>query len=146
MAYDPVRRVAVLFGSGQTWTWDGAHWKRLDVAGPSDRTLTAMAWDGTRLILFGGQGPVVPGPGAPTLGDTWAFDGSKWTQLHPAAAPPPAVGPLMAWDPALGRTVLVVVTGAVAETWTWDGSNWSRVATAHAATGFGPGLGYKLEA
>ena len=39
------------------------------------------AADGT-VVLFGGQGR------SGSLGDTWTWDGSAWTQAHPSTSPP----------------------------------------------------------
>jgi hypothetical protein len=84
MAYDPVRGVTVLFGGGdststETWTYDGRAWQRHDAPGPGARWSHAMAWDESRqrVVLFGGgQGARPFGP----LGDTWEWDGGRWTQ------------------------------------------------------------------
>ena len=56
MAYDVVRRRAVLFGgsSAETWEWDGNNWKqRLPKNSPSARIGHAMAYD-----IADPQGPV----------------------------------------------------------------------------------------
>ena len=125
----------VLFGSAtpadaqaQTWVFEGTAWRRVTGDQPPARTNAAMAYDGHQLILFGGQG-ACPASGAgpcPTLGDTWAFDGAAWHELHPAHSPAPVVGSLMTWAPGLGRAVLVLESGRGMETWTWDGSDWSQ--------------------
>lgn len=85
---------------------------------PSPRTGAAAAYDAARgvLLLFGGTGD-----GRTVLGDTWAWDGTRWTRLHPAPAPPPVASALMAADAADGTLVLY---GAAGNTWTWDGTTW----------------------
>ena len=60
---------------GDTWTWDGEHWRQRQDIGPSARHTPAMAWDAARdrAVLFGG---VSPNPaGSLMVGDTWeAFE------------------------------------------------------------------------
>jgi hypothetical protein len=90
LAYDAARGVMVMYG-GQigtgpaavypqdTWTWDGAHWERIDTSGPPPRYVHAMAYDAQRqrVILFGGGLAASP---YNTLADTWEWDGARWTQ------------------------------------------------------------------
>src|SRR5207237_1113684 len=80
MVYDSGRNRIVMFGGqpltgigDQTWEYDGAIWKRKALTGgPSSRYWSAMAYDSarSRTVLYGG--------GAPTLGDTWEWDGTTW--------------------------------------------------------------------
>src|SRR6267154_5895947 len=51
---------------------------------PPARTFAASAYDSKqkRVVLFGGWNRIGP------LGDTWQFDGTTWTNLAPAVAPP----------------------------------------------------------
>ena len=48
-----------------------------------------MVYDGAtqQLLLFGGSR--LPFSGGGFLGDTWAWNGTTWTQLHPATSPGP---------------------------------------------------------
>jgi hypothetical protein len=93
-----------------------------------------MAYDPAthNLLLYGGL--VFSDTGQTALGDTWSWDGSRWTELHPATSPPPLTAALMAYDPA--RRVVVLTGGETAHasgtevspnqtTWTWDGSGWT---------------------
>jgi photosystem II stability/assembly factor-like uncharacterized protein len=89
-----------------------------------------MAYDPATgsVILFGGD------DGQAALDDTWSWDGSGWSRLHPAVSPPPRTRALMAYDPGTRRLVL---TGGHAmnagdqagsedsDTWSWDASGWS---------------------
>ena len=55
---------------------------------------------------------------------TWTWDGSTWTQQHPATSPPPREAASMAYDAATGNPVLFGgrnnVTGkTLNDTWTW---------------------------
>lgn len=87
-----------------------------------------MAYDPLRerLVLYGGFN------GAVALGDTWLYDGLRWTQQQPSERPPVLLGAAMAWDP-IGES-LVMYGGASAfegqpqsDTWSWDGSNWTKL-------------------
>jgi hypothetical protein len=128
-AYDPARRNVVVFGGDpvldDTWTYDGT-WSQHLVTGPSARAQCAMAFDGDRVILFGGVTP-----SNPVLDETWAWDGTAWTQLQPTTAPPPRTSPAMAYDPLLDRVVLFggfMLGGVyVRDTWIWDGADWTEI-------------------
>ena len=77
------------------------------------------------VVIFGGD------DGTTAYDDTWSWDGSQWSQLHPAISPPPLTGAIMAYEPKSRRLVL---TGGFsswppgsmsAATWTWDGASWA---------------------
>jgi hypothetical protein len=108
-------------------------------ATPPPRAGAAMAFDANTgtTVLFGGMGASGP------LHDTWTWDGSAWTQQHPAHNPPAAVMGPMAYDPATHDMLLVTVsipTGPIssadpttvnpppAQTWLWDGGDWHKAA------------------
>ncbi len=106
---------------------------------PSPRSGAALAYDPvTRTtILFGGQ------TADDIIGDTWSWNGSGWTRLHPSASPPARAWAALAFDTGTGRLVLFGGTGPTArgggdvcrcfgDTWTWDGTTWRR------HTGAGP--------
>jgi len=71
MAFDGTQ--LLLFGGfgsayfGDTWSWDGKHWRQIQDIGPGPRAYTAMAYDSkrNRSVLFGG------GNQNGLLGDTW---------------------------------------------------------------------------
>jgi hypothetical protein len=112
--------VLVVFRANQTvdtWRWAGGDWVRaaagtqgppwLDDAAPvPDRT--------SGLVLLAGG---IPPPGT-RLDGTWAWDGSAWTELHPARLP--AGGPAAAADLATGP-LLFEQDG----TWTWTAGDWT---------------------
>lgn len=136
MAYDPVRHRVVMFGGyssssqgvllNDTWEWSGVSWQRATSASvPPARMRTALAWDGTRVIMFGGS--QLSGQ----LGDTWAWDGSTWMRLSPASSPTPREGHAMVFDPKHARVVLFggLTPTATDETWTFDGTNWAPLST-----------------
>src|SRR5439155_1474136 len=97
MAYDAARRRVVLFAGGgssflaDTWEFEGATstWSKiLPATSPPARSFHAMTYDAVRgrVLLFGGIG--VAGGAGGTLGDTWEFDGTTWTERTPATSPP----------------------------------------------------------
>ena len=94
MAFDSVRREFVMFGGlnssftaiGDTWVFDGVTWaQRTPTRSPTPRGGHRMVFDAARgeVVLFGGGSRF----GQATFSDTWAWDGSNWTQRTPALAP-----------------------------------------------------------
>ena len=126
----PFHDQIVLVGGSptQTWIWDHA-WHQLDVPGPTPRGYASIAALGDQLVLFGGE--VSDGN---LLNDTWAWDGTAWTQLEPAGPVPP---PRMSGAIAAVGGALVLFGGwdptddTLSDTWTWDGHAW----TAHDVSG-----------
>src|ERR1051325_7275843 len=103
------------------------HW--MEVRSPSARQLvTQMAYDEARdrILMFGGQRG---GPQFTFLNDTWSWDGSGWTQLHPGTTPPARVNGMMAYDAATQLMILFGgqnTAGILADTWSWDGTTWTK--------------------
>ncbi len=62
-----------------------------------------MAYDAAdgSIVLFGGQSRTR------SLNDTWTWDGSRWTQQHPANSPPSLDNAQMTFDPVSRDLVLV---------------------------------------
>jgi len=133
VAYDAARQVVVMFGgsvgrhglSNDTWTWDGAKWRKESPAqAPSPRLGAAMAYDSIlrQVVLFGGS------TGNDKVGDTWTWDGKSWRQQHPARSPAARIAPAMAYDEA--RQALVLFGGTskdglrLTDTWIWKGNTW----------------------
>jgi hypothetical protein len=89
MAFDPIRRVTVLFGGtgynggsylNDTWTWDGTIWKLAPVASaPAPRDQHAMAFDLHRkvLVLVGGASGNIEAP----FNDTFEWNGVSWSYV-----------------------------------------------------------------
>jgi len=81
----PTVRQILLFGGAEigisvtnlndTWLWNGAQWKQVDVEGPPARVHPALAFDESRgvVVMTGGSN----GPGI-ILSDTWEWDGQTW--------------------------------------------------------------------
>ena len=73
---------------GDTWVWTRAKgswtkgsWKQVTTPGPSARYGAGIATVGESVIYFGGA------TADSDLSDTWQFDVSGWTELHPATSP-----------------------------------------------------------
>lgn len=87
-----------------------------------------MAYDpvSKKVVLFGGFGATR------NLNETWTFDGTTWTEVKTATAPPARNAASMAFD---RRTQKLVMFGGFAggskflnDTWLWDGatSTWTH--------------------
>jgi hypothetical protein len=70
---------------------------------PQARTSAAMAFDAANgtVVLFGGESR------SRSLNDTWTWDGSTWTEAHPATSPPRISGAQMTYDPITHDLLLV---------------------------------------
>ncbi len=140
MAYDAATGNAVLFGGccdssrnvlGDTWTWDGTTWTQQHPAtSPVAREFAVMAYDAatSNVVLFGGNDSNF---NTHALNDTWTWDGTTWTQQHPATSPPARGSAVMAYDAATSNAVLFSgvnsnVTQVFNDTWTWDGTTWTQ--------------------
>lgn len=146
MAYDVVRGRVVLFGGdglridgtrgllNDTWEWDGHKWFRItpNGASPPERASAAMAFDPTRGVTVLAGGESISGS---ILGDTWAWDGTRWTPLDRAnganSSAAPRAHAAMAYDTEQG--VLRMVGGQtprgdgleVGDSSHWDGEAWA---------------------
>jgi hypothetical protein len=105
----------------ETWEWDGNTWiPTFPLNIPPPRRDFSMAYDAKnhRTIIYGGfegnNASILVEP-APDLADTWAWDGTDWTQIMTAHSPKPAsgarsydgrTGAAMAFDPTRGVVVL----------------------------------------
>jgi N-acetylneuraminic acid mutarotase len=81
-----------------------------------------MAPLGGKLNLFGGHDATLA-----FVADTWAWDGSAWTQLM-VTGPPGRDGATMA--PLDDKLVLFGGfndSGPLSDTWTWDGTSWAQL-------------------
>ena len=101
MAFDGHSGQEVLFGGtylnasapfGDTWVWNGTNWTQMQPAvSPPPRFGAAMAYDSHsgRVFMFGGFTGPSPNEGGAFLNDTWAWNGTTWTQLTTALTPAP---------------------------------------------------------
>ncbi len=136
MAYDASRQVTVFFGGyylhddelvrlGDTWEWDGNHWKQMTISGPSPRNgAAAMVYDPMRgkVVLFGRSSQ-------DGLAATWTWDGSKWQPLEGGEAPY-RYNAAMTFD-AKRKTIIRFGgwdgNGRVADTWELHDTGWQRL-------------------
>lgn len=150
LAYDPIRKVTLLYGGADTevrsdtWAWNGSVWRRLTGAGPSARFPSFMKFDPAHgvVVLYGGHS-VSGGPTA--LADTWTWDGTTW-QLAAADSPPgPRVNAPGTFHDRLGRMLMVGGgdgTALRAEVWAWDGRTWTPTPATGLPAREGSGLAY----
>ncbi|HTK08664.1 MAG TPA: kelch repeat-containing protein [Ktedonobacteraceae bacterium] len=108
-----------------------AQWIRHNaIMQPPARKGGCLAYDvgRNRTLLFGGGG----------LNDTWSWDGSSWTQLHPSQSPPPRTSACMAYDSQHGTILLfggVSTSGLLlGDTWLWNGTTWTQLQPQRAPT------------
>lgn len=68
----------------------------------------------------------------PVTNETWKWDGTNWTLLHPRFAPSPRTVQVMAYDP-ISQQVIVLNGGhangdpAQQDMWAWDGNTWTEL-------------------
>jgi hypothetical protein len=139
MAYDARRRQTILFGGNRvlfgrndedasflsdTWSLQEGRWTVRRATGPAPRAEAGMAYDARRgrVVLFGGHRRTAEG--RIRLGDTWEWDGERWTEMA-AKGPAPRSGAAFAYDERRERIVLFGGSGASNDTWEWDGIQWT---------------------
>ncbi len=139
MTYDAVRQNILVFGGddkSETWTWDGTDWtQRMPPVSPPYRQYGGQAFDAARgvTVLSGGWQHDT----TTQLADTWTWDGTTWTEQHPAHPLP--LGDSMACAFDSFRSEVVCAGGFIAntysrETYTWDGTDWTKRNPAHRFT------------
>ncbi len=135
-AYYPPKHELVLFGGrrpgtifGDTWTRGGSTWtQQHPTRSPSARTGASMVYDpaSNQLLLFGGSATT----GTGFSSQTWTWNGSNWTLLHPATSPPGREDQQMAYDAATQTVILFSGfhgTGYWDDTWSWNGTTWTKL-------------------
>lgn len=146
--YDEARSASLLLRTGssagaakarmsgpETLRYDGTGWTSLGVA-PDIAPLTGFAgvYDVARqrAVVFGGRSMTSDEP----LSTTWQVDGTSWSEVAVASAPPARFDHALAYDSARQRVVLfggeARATGSAAanyldDTWEWDGTSWVRL-------------------
>lgn len=173
--YDAARRQWLLFGGqspkdaqlpggiktylADTWLFDGSGWTRAAASGgPMGRTAAAAAYDAAtgEIVVFGGIHEVENADHTfqvDAYDDTWAWSGSGWTQLDPAASPPanryryweagydaatrsvilysPSADMVQPEDPVACVTNTSNGYTCPPQTWLWNGNTWTRLRPAH---------------
>ncbi len=155
LIYDPTRHRWVMFGGlttpnntlDDTWEYDGRTWAQITVdATPPHRRFSAATFDTlrNRVIMFGGKQE----PGFISLDDTWAYDGTTWTQLVGSATPIARTFHTIAYDISRDRVVLMDGAGPVFEDvrdlWEFDGTNWSQKTRDATPQALAPTLAYDV--
>lgn len=78
-----------------------------------------------RFVVFGGRDA-----GNAYLADTWEYDGTTWSQITTATAPPARWLSEMAFDWTIGQSVMFGGRSSTAQplddTWLWDGTTWTQ--------------------
>jgi hypothetical protein len=93
---------------------------------PSPRSQAGLADDDVHqfVVLFGGRS----GSGTGLLGDTWTWDGRRWSERHPTHSPSPRSAAAMSSDPDGGGVLLVGGVGpdgrVLSDDWEWNGQDW----------------------
>ena len=111
----------------ETWQWRSGRWAQLHpaVAPPArlDAWVVADPAQGVVLLYGGMQETGTPSQQQTILHDTWAWDGTTWTQLQPRHHPGGTTfESQIAYDPVHRVVVVLDTEGA---TWTWDGRDWT---------------------
>ncbi len=171
MAYDAQRKNTVLYGgesqidaatsipydSDETWIWTGGGWQQVfPLHNPPQRSAQAMIFDSLRgrVLLFGGRHAKTTAEGEPTFyNDTWSWNGTDWSELHPANAPDPRQHMSLAYDSVRDRVVLYGGTHRTADgkstepvydTWEFDGTTWTKISDTTPKVNF-PQLAYDVK-
>jgi hypothetical protein len=131
MAYEASTRTVTLLGFAGSWTWNGTNWtRRRNRHSPESRDVPGFARAGRQILLYGGARNC---ESCGYLGDTWMLEGRAWIKQDPQSKPPVTAAMGMAYDNALGRTVMFggyTYFIYLNTTWLWDGSTWTEATPA----------------
>ena len=163
MAFDAVHGKIVLLGGNDggnnfyndTWTWDGTDWTQVvanvpmsyilvyGFTQPALRQFAGMAWSpaAQKIVLFGGLARWCWWPQYCSstwenayVNDTWTWDGTTWTAVNTAHAPPERESPGMDWDANLGKMLVYggdsYIVPLFNDTWVFDGNDWTKLTPA----------------
>lgn len=126
MAFDARRQRIVWVSGCGLFEWVDGHWTAVGDVSALPARGGAVAYDDDlgRVVLFGGY------RSDGSLSDeTWAFDGSTWTQITTAQRPVARTDGALAFDAAHHQLVLFGGSGSSGlrtDTWTFDGVDWTR--------------------
>ncbi len=109
----------VLFDTGQTWTFDGRHWRRNSPLASPPMTNFRMTEFNGRVFLHHDDSQQPP--------YSWEWNGTDWTSLAVTGGQHPG----HRWEPALTTWNGLVMLfsgqgpgGLLNDTWLWDGGSW----------------------
>lgn len=127
MAYDPIRKVAVLFGGesdqgslADTWEWDGENWHfKSPSTSPPARCCGSLFFDPQRGKVILTSGMQTPDD---FWSDVWEWDGNNWQYVNTPATVPMATGYPLAYHEKQNEAVAFLIN----ETWVWDGVTWNH--------------------
>ena len=136
----PLAQLDALEGiDSNTYIFNAEHeWKdRTEAHNPDARENHAIAYNSLRseIVLFGGFDSGLSGPQGP-YGDTWIWDGRRWSDMTPRIGSPSArSGHAMVYDKKRDVVVLfggrpAASTSALSETWIWNDTTWTNL-TSH---------------
>ena len=130
---DPTGLVA-----NRTWSYADGNWTEIPGSQMPAINDSAMAYDPTlgADILYGGSFLL---SGRPFCnGTTYEFASGSWNVLFPPGSPANPPGgechPLMAWDPTLGKMILLAQSG----TWELTNTSWQVLGVTGFPSGFNP--------
>lgn len=149
IAFDPDQSEFITFGgwrpstddTSETWRYKNGRWTQLNpMHVPIGRLSPVMVFDQAlgKIVMYGGED--VPASaaagwggevgGIPFAADTWTWDGSDWTEQHPAHHPVLFV-PDGTYDYARDQVLLLgFYQSGIETTWTYDGIDWTHHAVA----------------
>jgi PKD repeat protein len=134
MVYDPDAGEYVLFGgaangvaSGETWVFVHGEWTDLTstlAQSPSARWYFTFVWDAADhyALLFGGRDSYVD------FNDTWAFNGTAWSQIITTSSPPPETSGRAAYDVAAGEVWMYGGYSIMPGAPSWYNASWTYLA------------------
>lgn len=157
MAFDVLQSRMLMFGgnaSNELWSFANDTWTLLTPAtSPTARHRSAMATNALsgEILLYGG---IESGTSSQfSAGDTWAWNGTTWTQLSPSNAPPGLARHAMVFD--ISRQVTVLYGGrnnlwqpnqALSGTWEYHTGNWFQVIPTNSPPGLtDPAMAYHAQ-
>jgi cysteine-rich repeat protein len=135
IVYDEKRHQIVQFGglssglpTAQTWIFDGTTWmQRTPASSPPPRANGQLVYDTehSTVLAFACQNTSL----SALANDLWSWDGTTWTELHPAHMPPPRNYETIGYDRI--RHQLVVTGGIDAngnsdDTWVYEQGDWHQ--------------------
>lgn len=129
MAYDPQRKVTVLYGGvtpqgmlGDTWEWDGQQWQQFTpINGPNSLCCAVMFYDPQqeRIVLHSG---LEEGGNFPP--ESWEWDGTTWQLLPFDPDAPIGTTSTVAYDISDDQVVGVFPLWG---TYTWSNNAWHKL-------------------